>query len=61
MVYHDNTTDTVADFALEDMIRDGRIKKFCRSDGWVVIGQDPIRGMGGQYSGPDRRKNTKKR
>jgi hypothetical protein len=61
VVYADNTADTVADFALESLIREGRIKKFCRSDGWVVIGQDPIRGMGGQYSGPERRKTNRKR
>ena len=40
---------------LDELIALGKIKKFLRSEGWVTIGIDPIRGTGGYYTGPDRR------
>ena len=57
VLYQDDRHDYVPAFRLDDLIAEGKIKKFYRSDGWVTIGKDPIRGMGGsRYGGPDRRK-----
>jgi len=57
VLYEDDRHDYVPAFRLDDLISEGRIKKFYRSDGWVTIGKDPIRGMGGpRYGGPERRK-----
>ena len=43
--------------ALDLCLRQNRIRSFRRSDGWVVIGLDPLRGTGSlvAYEGPDRR------
>ena len=57
VLYEDDRHDYVPAFRLDDLIAEGRIKKFYRSDGWVTIGKDPIRGAGGpRYGGPERRK-----
>jgi hypothetical protein len=57
VLYEDDRHDYVPAFRLDDLIAEGKIKKFYRSDGWVTIGKDPIRGAGGsRYSGPERRK-----
>jgi hypothetical protein len=57
VLYEDDRHDYVPSFRLDDLISEGRIKKFYRSDGWVTIGKDPIRGHGGpRYNGPERRK-----
>lgn len=58
VMYHDNTFDMVAPRHLAQLIVSRGIKKFRRSDGWVTIGVDPIRGQGGTYNGPDRRRNS---
>jgi len=57
VLYEDDRHDYVPAFRLDDLIAEGKIKKFYRSDGWVTIGKDPIRGVGGsRYAGPERRK-----
>ena len=58
VLYEDDRHDYVPAFRLDDLIAEGKIKKFYRSDGWVTIGKDPIRGgrNGSKYSGPERRK-----
>ncbi len=40
---------------LRRLIAENRILAFRRSDGWVKIGADPVRGEGGDYFGPERR------
>lgn len=55
VIYHNNKYDMVKDFILDTLIASNKITKFYRSDGWVTIGLDPIRGIGGDYSGPERR------
>jgi hypothetical protein len=48
--------DRVPAKALNRLLRTREIVKFLRADGWVEVGQDPIRGMGRpNYGGPDRR------
>lgn len=57
VIYKDDKYDYVQDSRLEELIGSGKIKQFCRSDGWVTVGEDPVRGMGGiVYSGPERRR-----
>jgi hypothetical protein len=58
VMYRNRTYDMVKDFFLENLIGKGRIERFCRSDGWVEIGRDPVRGSNPPtraYSGPERR------
>lgn len=59
VIYPNNKYDMVKDFILDKLIISGKITKFYRSSGWVTIGQDPIRGMGGNYRGPERRNNNR--
>lgn len=55
--YQDNSFGDVPDDALDDLIAAGSIIAFRRRDGWVEIGQDPLRGQGGSagYEGAERR------
>ncbi len=55
-MYKNNVYDMVKHTLLDDLIKSGKIKKFLRLEGWAVIGLDPVRGMGGSYEGPERRK-----
>jgi hypothetical protein len=50
----------VKDTVLEEMITSKRICRFQRSDGWVTIGVDPLRGTKPDitYAGPERRNNS---
>jgi hypothetical protein len=47
----------VQDYMLDELIDSGRVARFLRSSGWVVVGVDPIRsgGSGRKYTGADRR------
>ena len=57
VLYEDDRHDYVPAFRLDDLIAEGKIKKFYRSDGWVTVGKDPIRGRGSsKYAGPESRK-----
>ena len=61
VLYKDNKYDYVSDSVLDELIESGKIKQFCRTEGWVTVGEDPIRGRGGiadrvGYSGPERRR-----
>lgn len=53
--------DMVKRVMLDDLTTSGKITKCHRSDGWVNIGQDPIRGVVGRYNynGPERRRTSK--
>jgi hypothetical protein len=52
-----NGYNYVQDFMLDELIQSGRVARFLRSSGWVVVGVDPIRsgGSGRKYTGTDRR------
>ena len=43
VMYTNGKTGIVESFQLDDLIASGKIKKFRRADGWVVVGKDPIR------------------
>ena len=55
--YQNNNYDFVPDYTLDQLISARKIKKFYRfsEERWVTAGFDRIRGIGGIYSGPDRR------
>ena len=55
VVFSDNMPGFVKTEELDEAIRNRKIISFRRSDGWVRIGLDPIRGVGGKYNGPERR------
>ncbi len=55
VIYDNDKHDMVKDYLLDGFIANGKIRKFKRSDGWVTIGVDLVRGKGGSYSGPERR------
>ncbi len=56
VMYRDGKYDVVKDFALDKLIHSEKILKFYRSGHWVIIGRDPVRGMGGSGTGYKRRK-----
>ncbi len=59
VLYIDNTYGNVKDFALDELLNKGEIKKFYRSGGWAAIGIDPIRVGKGYYEGQERRRLSK--
>jgi len=59
VIYMDNSAGVVKASSLEQLIITRRIVAFRRSEGWVKIGRDPVRGKGGEYEGPERRNSSK--
>jgi hypothetical protein len=55
VMYKDGTYDLVKDIVLDKLINTEKILKFFRSGHWVVIGHEPVRGMGGSGTGYRRR------
>jgi hypothetical protein len=43
VVYTNGKAGLVENYQLDDLIASGKIKKFRRSGGWVVVGKDPLR------------------
>ena len=42
---------------LDFLLRSGLLFAFRRAEGWVIVEKDPIRGSGGSYTGPERRRS----
>jgi hypothetical protein len=59
VMYYDRKYDMVNASALDKLITSGGILKFYRTEGWITIGKDPIRGLGGTYNGQERRGQVK--
>ncbi|QWV99073.1 hypothetical protein KP003_07520 [Geomonas nitrogeniifigens] len=59
VVYDEFQTGKVHDHLLDTLIMQGKILGFFRSDGYVRVGHDPVRGSGGTYAGHDRRRILK--
>ncbi len=59
-IYAHDRHDYVPAFRLDDLVAEGRVKKFYRhSEGWVTIGKDAVRVTGSlRYNGQERRKST---
>ena len=55
--YQNNKCDIVPESMLDELISSKKIKEFyrCSEKRWVTVGSDRIRGVGGSYSGPERR------
>lgn len=56
VIYQNEKFDMVKPSILDELLATGKLKNFFRSGGWVTIGIDPVRGRGGSYKGPERRK-----
>lgn len=56
VIYNDLQTGKIHDYLLDNLISQGKIIGFFRSGGYVRTDSDPMRGAGGQYAGPDRRR-----
>jgi hypothetical protein len=57
----DGTDELVQPQVLDRLLDEDRVMFFKRSAGWVVIGRDPLRGMGGGvYEGTERRSALRK-
>lgn len=56
VMFDDDSIEMVSSSQLQKLICMDLVKQFQRSDGWVSIGTDPIRGIGGTYGGPERRR-----
>jgi hypothetical protein len=61
VVYKTNKFDYVSSALLDGLIRMEKITKFYRpsEERWINIRFHPIRGRGGKYQGPNRRKVVK--
>jgi hypothetical protein len=55
VIYFDNSPGRVESEELEPLIQRRTITAFRRSEGWVRVGRDPVRGKGGLYGGHERR------
>ena len=55
VVYQNGVKDSISPGLLNTLIRSKQVTQFERSSGWVTIGKDAIRGMGGSFSGIERR------
>ncbi|HEX9777835.1 MAG TPA: hypothetical protein VGA63_06770 [Geopsychrobacteraceae bacterium] len=56
VVYKNGSRDKIVPGLLSALIDAREIVQFQRSDGWITVGLDPIRGMGGTpYRGDERR------
>ena len=55
--YQNNYYDIVPVFMLHELISSLKVKQFYRfsEQRWVTVGSDRVRGVGGSYSGPERR------
>jgi hypothetical protein len=57
VIYQNDKHDMVKPIMLNTLLFANKIKKFLRSEGWISVGIDNIRGTGGYYEGPERRRN----
>ena len=58
VIYSDERYGEIKPFQLDKLISLGMVKKFYRSGKWIAVGDDKIRGNGGIYTGPERRKKA---
>lgn len=61
VVWQNNKMGLVADSQLDQLISSNKIKKFLRSEGWVMVTGDPIRkGKGHHYDGQEKRQRVRR-
>ncbi len=58
--YQDNRYDFVNTQILDRLLAEKEIRRFRRpsEQRWIDVDTDPVRGLGGHYSGPDRRRGN---
>ncbi len=58
--YQDGSYDAVDAPTLDNLLAAKRLLRFYRrsEERWVDVSRDPIRGSGGNYSGPERRQSA---
>lgn len=57
----DGSDEVVLPQVLDRLLEADRVLFFKRADGWVVVGRDSIRGMGGRvYEGTERRSELRR-
>ena len=56
VVYKNGVRDHISSALLKTLINSGQVVQFERSDGWVVVGEGAVRGIGGTFAGDERRK-----
>jgi len=59
VLFQDHSWDVVDARTLDKLIAGKNLVRFYRrsEERWVNVYKDPIRGLGGDYSGPDRRQH----
>jgi hypothetical protein len=56
VMYSDGRFDLVKKPILDQLLEQNRLASFKRSDGWAVVGRDPLRNSSNSpYRGPERR------
>ncbi len=61
VLFNNNHTSVVSSLELDRLLEDGSLRAFRRMSGWVIVGQDPVRGKGGSsYGGQERRSQLKR-
>jgi hypothetical protein len=61
VVYQNNKMGLVVDSQLDQLISSNRIKRFLRSEGWVMVTGDPIRKKKvDHYNGPEKRQRARR-
>ena len=58
VIFENKRTGLLDAARLGNDIINGNILAFRRIDGWARVGNDPVRGFGGKYHGPDRRSSA---
>ena len=62
VMYSDGRFDMVKPKMLDDLLERQAVSSFKRSDGWAVVGRDPIRSPeSGKYRGTERRRASSDR
>ena len=56
-IFEDYTRGMIQDSNLDKLISQGKIVGFFRTEGYVRVGHDPVRGTGGEYKGQERRRH----
>jgi hypothetical protein len=59
VMYNDGSFDMVKQIILDQLLERSKVASFKRTNGWAIVGRDPVRGIGGlAYSGPERREHA---
>ncbi len=56
VIYKNGVKDRISPALLDALLDAEQVDRFQRADGWVKVGADPLRGLGGHYAGAERRR-----